>query len=57
MSLRCVRMFAVPPLTSHCYSPWARGPLIVSISFSLKRHSSGCDGFQLPVLTEPAVWK
>lgn len=30
---------------------------MVSVSFSLKRHSSGCDGFQLPVLKKPTVWK
>lgn len=34
------------------YSLWACGLLILSVSFSLKRHSTGCDGFQLPVLKE-----
>lgn len=37
MSVWCVWVFTVPPLTSLCHSPWACGLLIVSVSFSLKR--------------------
>lgn len=43
------------PAASLCYSLWAYRLLILSVSFSLKRYRSGCDGFQLPVLMEPAA--